>query len=77
MKNNYNIVIIASEFNKMVTDQLTDGAKRAFSENSNGNLSIITVPGAFEIPATVKKVAKKMNPEAIVCLLYTSPSPRD
>ena len=52
----------------MVTDQLTDGAKRAFSENSNGNLSIITVPGAFEIPATVKKVAKKMNPDAIVTL---------
>ena len=68
MKNNYNIVIVVSEFNKIVTDQLTDGAKRAFSENSNGNLSIITVPGAFEIPATVKKVAEKMSPDAIVTL---------
>ena len=68
MKNNYNIVIVVSEFNNKVTEQLTNGAKRAFSENSKGNLSIITVPGAFEIPATVKKVAEKMNPDAIVTL---------
>mgnify|MGYP001172124895 FL=1 len=68
MKNNYNIVIVVSEFNKQVTDQLTDGALRAFNENSSGNLSIITVPGAFEIPATVKKVAQKMIPDAIVTL---------
>ena len=30
--------------------KLTNGAKRAFSENIKGNLSIITVP-MFEIPA--------------------------
>ena len=68
MKNNYNIVIVVSEFNNKVTEQLTNGAKRAFSENSKGNLSIITVPGAFEIPSTVKKVAEKMRPDAIVTL---------
>ena len=68
MMKNYNIVIVVSEFNEMVTNQLTDGAKRAFTENSNGKLSIITVPGAFEIPATVKKVAEKISPDAIVTL---------
>ena len=41
MKNNYNIVIVVSEFNNKVTEQLTNGAKRAFSENSKGNLLII------------------------------------
>ena len=68
MMKNYNIIIVVSEFNKIVTNQLTDGAKRAFTENSNGKVSIITVPGAFEIPATVKKVAEKISPDAFVTL---------
>ena len=67
-KQNHNISIVISEFNKKVTDALLDGAKRSFNDFSNGNLSVIKVPGAFEIPSTVKKVASKSSVDAIVTL---------
>ena len=67
-KQNHNISIVISEFNKKVTDALLDGAQRAFDDYSNGNLSVIKVPGAFEIPSTVKKVASKSSTDAIVTL---------
>ena len=68
MKSNYHIVIVVSEFNKPVTDGLLDGAKRAFKDCNGEKLSIIKVPGAFEIPATTKMVAKTIRPDAIVTL---------
>ena len=68
MNNNYHIVIVVSEFNKPVTDGLLDGAKRAFDDCKGGKLSIIKVPGAFEIPATAKKIAERIRPDAIVTL---------
>ena len=66
--NNYHIAIVISEFNKPVTDQLLDGATRAFHDEKGGNLTVINVPGAFEIPATTKKVAQTIKPDAIVTL---------
>ena len=67
-KKNHNITIVISEFNHKVTEALLDGAKRAFNDYSQGNLKVIKVPGAFEIPATVKKVASKLSVDAIVTL---------
>ena len=65
---NYHIAIVISEFNKIVTDGLLKGAKEAFNKNNGKELSVIKVPGAFEIPATTKKVASQLNPDAIVTL---------
>lgn len=68
MKNNYHIAIVISEFNKPITDQLLDGANRAFNSQSDGKLTVVTVPGAFEIPATAKKIAQRLKPDAVVTL---------
>lgn len=69
MKNKqYNIVIVVSEFNKLISDALLDGAKRSFIDNKGGLLKIYTVPGAFEIASTVKVAAEELNPDAIVTL---------
>lgn len=68
MKNKYHIAVVVSEFNKPVTDSLLDGAQRAFDDCNGEKLSIIKVPGAFEIPATAKKVAESIKPDAIVTL---------
>ena len=57
-----------SEFNKVVTDGLLLGAKKAFNDNNGKELIVFKVPGAFEIAATTKKVAKELNPDAIVTL---------
>jgi 6,7-dimethyl-8-ribityllumazine synthase len=56
MKNNYHIAIVISEFNKPITDQLLDGATRAFDSQSDGELTVVTVPGAFEIPGFVSEI---------------------
>lgn len=69
MKNKqYNIVIVVSEFNKLISDALLDGAKRSFIDNKGGLLKIYTVPGAFEIASTVKVAAEELKPDAIVTL---------
>tara|TARA_Y100001970_G_C13662538_1_gene569048 strand:- start:69 stop:509 length:441 start_codon:yes stop_codon:yes gene_type:complete len=67
-KKNHNIAIVISEFNRKVTDALLDGAERAFNDYSSGNLKVVRVPGAFEIPATAKKVASKLSVDAVVTL---------
>ena len=69
MKNKkYKIIIVISEFNKVVTDGLLLGAKKAFNDNNGKELIIFKIPGAFEIAATTKKVAKELNPDAVVTL---------
>ena len=69
MKNKrYDIIIVMSEFNGSITDGLLGGAKEAFNNNNGKSLTIIKVPGAFEIPSTTKKVASKLKPDAIVTL---------
>ena len=46
------IVIVKSEFNKEIVDGLLKGCKRALAEKE---IKIISVPGAFELPAAAKK----------------------
>ena len=65
---NYNVAIVISQFNKIVIDGLLSGAKKAFEDNNGEELTVIKVPGAFEIPAATKKVALNLKPDAIVTL---------
>ena len=67
-KKQYHIAVVISQFNKVVIDGLLSGAKKAFDENSGEKLTVVEVPGAFEIPAATKKVALKLKPDAIVTL---------
>ena len=60
------IVIIKSEFNKEIVDGLLKGCKRALAEKE---IKIISVPGAFELPAAAKNVSIQSNlPEAVITL---------
>ena len=64
------IAIIASRFNHLITDRLIEGAKDAFLRNGGKeeNLSLILVPGAFEIPFALKKAIKSNKFDGIVCI---------
>ena len=67
------IVIVKSEFNKEIVDGLLKGCKRALAEKE---IKIISVPGAFELPAAAKRAslqlsapeAQQFNPEAVITL---------
>ncbi len=62
--------IVASRFNEFITSKLIDGAVDAFKRHggSEKDIDIVRVPGAFEIPMTVKRLAEKGSYDAIVAL---------
>ena len=65
------IAIVISQFNKEISNALLNGAKVCYEKNnfSNNDLLVYKVPGAFEIPSTVKQVLEcRDDLDAIVTL---------
>lgn len=64
------IAIINARFNHIITDKLAEGAKDAFLRHGGkeANLSLILVPGAFEIPFILKKAIESKKFNAICCV---------
>ncbi|CAG9468057.1 6,7-dimethyl-8-ribityllumazine synthase [Campylobacter upsaliensis] len=70
LKGDEKIAIINSRFNHIITDRLVEGAKDAFLRHGGKeeNLSLILVPGAFEVPFALKVVIESKKFDAICCL---------
>ncbi|MFC1771434.1 6,7-dimethyl-8-ribityllumazine synthase [Candidatus Margulisiibacteriota bacterium] len=64
------IAIIVSRFNSFITDKLLAGAldQLVRSQANEADIQVVKVPGSFEIPLIAKKIAKKGNVDAIICL---------
>jgi 6,7-dimethyl-8-ribityllumazine synthase len=62
----YRFAIVASEYNSVITDRLIDGAKRALKAQKE--VTLIRVPGSFEIPLAVKQAAASKKYDGIVAL---------
>ena len=62
--------VIASRFNSFITDKLVEGALDALKRHDaeEKDISIIKVPGAFEIPYLAAKIAKSKKYDAIICV---------
>ena len=62
--------IVVARFNEFITSKLLDGALDALKrhETPEENISVVWVPGAFEIPLAAKKIASTKNFDAIICL---------
>ncbi len=62
--------IIVSRFNSLITEKLLEGAIDCIVRHggSEENITVVRVPGAFEIPLIAKKMAKSGKYDAIVCL---------
>ncbi|MBW2027662.1 MAG: 6,7-dimethyl-8-ribityllumazine synthase [Deltaproteobacteria bacterium] len=62
--------IIVSRFNDFISSKLVDGALDALNRHGaeEEHISIVKVPGSFEIPATAKRIAKSGGFNAIICL---------
>ncbi len=62
--------IVASRFNDFITKQLIEGCLDTLQRHGakDGDLSIIWVPGAFEIPLIAQKMAKSKTYDALICL---------
>ena len=64
------IAIVFSRFNKFIVDRLYDGAIRTLNSNGvdNDAITAIEVPGAFEIPVTVRTLIENKKFDAIITL---------
>lgn len=64
------IGIVVSRFNNFITDKLLEGALDGFSSHggADSNLTVVRVPGAFEIPSVADKLAASGKFDALVCL---------
>jgi 6,7-dimethyl-8-ribityllumazine synthase len=62
--------VVISRFNSFISDRLLSGAIDALERNgaSSEDISIIWVPGSFEIPPIAKKLALSKKYDAVICL---------
>ncbi len=68
--NGLKVCIVAARFNEFITSKLIGGAVDGLERHGvdSDNITLIWVPGAFEIPLTAKKVAQSGKFDAIICL---------
>jgi 6,7-dimethyl-8-ribityllumazine synthase len=62
--------IVAARFNHFIVDHLVGGAVDALARHgaADGSVTIVRVPGAWEIPHAVQKLAKAKKVDAIIAL---------
>jgi len=64
------IAVIVSRFNSFITDKLLEGAVDAFVRHGggDGDITVVYVPGAFEIPSVARRLAHAKKFDAIICI---------
>ena len=64
------VTIVASRFNNFIVESLLDACLATLEEFGlqNQDITIIRVPGAFEIPSTVQHVIKHTTCDAVITL---------
>ena len=64
------VAIVAARFNDFVVTRLVDGAVDALLRHgaSEKNLELVRVPGAFDMPLVVRRLAQSKRYDAIVAL---------
>jgi 6,7-dimethyl-8-ribityllumazine synthase len=62
--------IIASRFNDFITGKLVEGALDALTRSgaNDKDITVLKVPGAFEIPLAAQKMVKFGKYDAVICL---------
>jgi len=66
----FRFAIIVSRFNDFISSRLVEGAMDALNRHgaSEEQISVVKVPGAFEIPLVAKKLAGSDRFDALICL---------
>ncbi|HEY7186555.1 MAG TPA: 6,7-dimethyl-8-ribityllumazine synthase [Vicinamibacterales bacterium] len=66
----FRFAIVVSRFNADVTDGLLTGARAALADAGvrDEDITLVRVPGAFELPVTAGKLAGTGRFDAIICL---------
>jgi len=64
------IAVVAARFNEIVTGHLLSGALDALRRHgvADDDVTVVWVPGSFEIPLIAKKLAETGDHSAVICL---------
>jgi 6,7-dimethyl-8-ribityllumazine synthase len=64
------IGIVVARFNEFITHRLLDGAVETLARHGvrDEDISVVWVPGSFELPVVAKALAQSDRYDAIVCL---------
>ncbi|VBB45970.1 riboflavin synthase beta chain [uncultured Desulfatiglans sp.] len=64
------VAIVVSRFNDFICARLVDGALDALRRHgaSEEDLSVVKVPGAFEIPLMAKRLAQSGKYDTVICV---------
>jgi len=67
---NKSFAIVVSRFNDFINQKLLEGSIDCIKRHGGDTekLTVVWVPGAYEIPLMAKKLAKLKNFDAIICL---------
>ena len=62
--------VVVSRFNGAITEGLLRGARASFTEAGvpDEHLTVVYVPGAFELPVAARRLADTSRFDAVVCL---------
>ena len=66
----FRFAVVVSRFNDFISSRLVEGAMDALRRHgaADEQISLVRVPGAFEIPLVAKRLAKSGRFDAVVCL---------
>jgi 6,7-dimethyl-8-ribityllumazine synthase len=64
------IAVVVSRFNEFITERLLEGAVDGLTRTgvADEEITVVRVPGAFEIPLAAKRLAASGSFHAVVCL---------
>ncbi|OGQ48069.1 MAG: 6,7-dimethyl-8-ribityllumazine synthase [Deltaproteobacteria bacterium RIFCSPLOWO2_02_FULL_47_10] len=64
------VAIVVARFNSMISDRLLSGAVNAFIRGGGDekDITVLKVPGSFEIPLAALKLARSKKFDGILCL---------
>lgn len=64
------IAIVVARFNEFITQHLLDGAVNTWTRlgGEDRALTVVHVPGSFELPVTARKLAASGKYHAVICL---------
>ncbi|MEA2626514.1 MAG: 6,7-dimethyl-8-ribityllumazine synthase [Candidatus Binatota bacterium] len=62
--------VVVARFNAFITERLLAGARAALRECgvADGDVTVVRVPGAFEVPLVAQRLASSGEVDVIVCL---------
>jgi 6,7-dimethyl-8-ribityllumazine synthase len=68
--NGAKFALVVARFNSFITERLLEGALDCLVRNgaNPGDIAVVRVPGAYEIPLAADKLAKSKKYDGIICL---------